>query len=126
MPSSNVCHLRSWLVAIAEDLESADTLKKLEHCLNEQEFVWRRLNGHCQFDKASSLEIKKFSEFVLSVLRDNVYPDDQRISELAAVNVRASRLLGGHCPCRDSGCLCRMTGGVVRSTSGYQPMERAG
>ncbi|MDR3439442.1 hypothetical protein [Telmatospirillum sp.] len=126
MRTSDICHLKSWLIAVANDLESANTLEKLENCLKAQRLLWNSLHDYFSPGRQNDLEIFHYSDFVLGILQDHTFPDDRYISALAGINLRASALLGARCPCRNElgRCLCLIVD--EHGARGKRPMERQG
>ena len=98
MPRSDICNMKSRLVATARDLENADTLEKLKTCLREQRRLWLSLPLHTCPACQDSADVMKFANFVLEVLRRRAFPDDRHISELVSINLRTSDLLSDRCP----------------------------
>ncbi len=98
MASSNQCHVRSWLVRTATDLEAARTLPQLVAALRSLRILWRSFNHHICTECQSAPEISKLARFVLTTIGENAIPDDRCIAELVGINLRASALLAELCP----------------------------
>jgi hypothetical protein len=107
MPTSDICHLKVWLVALARDMEAADTRNKIEKCLREQRILWTSIRYHYVSSDLLNTELLRFSGFVFNILESRAFPDDRQIFDLASINLRAARLLGGRRNCHGQRCLCR-------------------